>query len=116
MKSGHILRPAERNRMIPIQDMFIDVGARTRADAEQMGIRPGLPIAYATEFRELNGTGRYLAKAWDDRVGLAVITEALREVKDSGHPPDENKSDSGLVENAEHSLRVEVATSHRKRP
>ena len=86
MKSGHILRPDERNQMIPLERMFIDVGARSREEAQGMGIRPGLPITYATEFEVLNGTGRYLAKAWDDRVGLAVITEALRELRDSSHP------------------------------
>lgn len=85
MKSGHILRPDERDRMIPLQDMFVDVGARSRAEAEAMGLRPGLPVAYATKFEVLNGTGRYLAKAWDDRVGLAVITEALRQLRSRSH-------------------------------
>ena len=51
-----------------------------------MGVRPGLPITYRTEFEILNGTNRYLARAWDDRVGLAVITEALRQLKSGSHP------------------------------
>ncbi len=87
MKSGHILRPEERNRMVPLEDMFIDVGARSREEVTgKLGIRPGLPIVYDTEFEVMNGTGRYLAKAWDDRVGLAVITEALRRLQASPHP------------------------------
>ena len=86
MKSGHILRGDERNQMVPLERMFIDVGARSRQEAEAMGIRPGLPVTYATEFEVLNDTGRYLAKAWDDRVGLAVITEALRRLQASSHP------------------------------
>jgi putative aminopeptidase FrvX len=86
MKSGHILRPDERDRMIPLQDMFVDVGASSRAEAEAMGLRPGLPVAYATKFEVLNGTRRYLAKAWDVRVGLAVITEALRQLRSRPHP------------------------------
>jgi len=86
MKSGEIMRPEERNEMVPLERMFIDVGARSRAEAEAMGIRPGLPVAYATEFEVLGDTGRYLAKAWDDRVGLAVITEALRRLETSSHP------------------------------
>lgn len=86
MKSGHILRPEERDRMIPLSDMFVDVGASSRAEAEAMGLRAGLPVAYATKFEVLNGTRRYLAKAWDDRVGLAVITEALRRLQSGAHP------------------------------
>ena len=89
MKSGHILPRANRMTMVPLEDMFIDVGARSREEVERMGIRPGLPIAYATdatEFRVLNGTSRYLARAWDDRVGLGVITEVLRLLKNRSHP------------------------------
>jgi putative aminopeptidase FrvX len=86
MKSGHILRPEERTRMIPLADMFIDVGAKSRAEVEAMGIRPGLPVTYATRFEKLGNTGRYLAKAWDDRVGLAVITQALARLRSGSHP------------------------------
>ncbi len=80
MKSGHILRPTERNQMVPLEQIFIDVGANSREQAISMGIRPGLPIAYETTFVKLGNTGRYLAKAWDDRIGLAVITDALKEL------------------------------------
>jgi putative aminopeptidase FrvX len=86
MKSGHILRPEERDRMIPLADMFVDVGASSRAEAEAMGLRAGLPVAYATKFEVMNGTRRYLAKAFDDRAGLAVITEALRRLQGRSHP------------------------------
>jgi putative aminopeptidase FrvX len=86
MKSGHIMRPEERDRMVPLADMFVDVGASSRAEAEAMGIRAGLPVAYATRFEIMNGTRRYLAKAFDDRAGLAVITEALRRLQGRSHP------------------------------
>ena len=72
--------------MVALQDMFLDIGARTREEAEKMGVRPGLPVTYRTEFEVLNGTSRYLAKAWDDRVGLAAATEALRQLKSLPHP------------------------------
>ena len=85
MKSGHIVSAEERSRLVALQDMFLDIGAHSREEAEKLGVRPGLPVTYRTEFEELNGTGRYLARAWDDRVGLAVITEALRQVKSQTH-------------------------------
>lgn len=87
MKSGHIVTSEERNQLVRLQDMFIDIGARSREEAMgKFGVRPGLPITYHTEFEMLNGTTRYLAKAWDDRIGLAVITEALRQLKNLPHP------------------------------
>lgn len=87
MKSGHIVRQNERSAMIPQEDMFIDVGATSRQDAmDRLGVRPGLPIVYDTAFQVLNGSTRYMAKAWDDRVGLAVITEALKQLRTTPPP------------------------------
>ena len=87
MKSGHAFQGDERSRMVQLRDMFIDIGARSREAAEERyGIRPGLPITYDADFRDLNGSGRYLAKAWDDRVGLAAITEVLERLQDQSHP------------------------------
>jgi putative aminopeptidase FrvX len=86
MKSGHIVSPEEKSRIVPLQDMFLDIGARSRAEAEAMGVRPGLPVTYRTELEVLNGTSRYLARAWDDRVGLAIITQALQQLKSGHHP------------------------------
>jgi putative aminopeptidase FrvX len=86
-KSGHIHPAAQRSEMIQQQDMFIDIGASSRAEAmDVFGIRPGLPITYRAEFEKLGNTGRYLARAWDDRVGLAVITEALKQLRNLSHP------------------------------
>ena len=116
MKSGHILPRANRMTMVPLEDMFIDVGARSREEVERMGIRPGLPITYATEFQVLNGTSRYLARAWDDRVGLAVITEALRLLMNRSHP---NNLQIAATVQEEIGLRgasvVQASTRHRHR-
>ncbi len=86
MKSGHISTPEERKTMVALQDMMLDIGVRSREEAERLGVRPGLPVTYRTRFEELNGTGRYLARAFDDRVGLAAITEVLRQVKGAALP------------------------------
>lgn len=84
MKSGHIVSAEEKAKVVPLQDMFLDIGAKSRAEAEAMGVRPGLPITYRTELEILNGTSRMLARAWDDRVGLAIITQTLQQLK--SHP------------------------------
>ena len=34
----------------------------------------------------LNGTDNYLAKAWDDRAGCAVVVEAMRRMASLPHP------------------------------
>lgn len=86
IKSIHVMSVEARGRLFKREDMFIDVGATSRSDAEErLGIRPGDPIAPDSAFTPLAGGERYLAKAWDDRVGLAVMVLALRELR-SGEP------------------------------
>ena len=87
MKSAHIVPAEERNSMVQMADMFLDIGVKSRDEAEKLGVRPGLPITYRTEFEVLNaGTNRYLAKAFDDRVGCAIITQALQQLQTLPHP------------------------------
>jgi putative aminopeptidase FrvX len=87
MKSPHIVPAEERNSMVQVADMFLDLGVKSRDEAEKLGVRPGLPMTYRTEFEALNdGTNRYLAKAFDDRVGLAIITQALQQLHTLPHP------------------------------
>jgi endoglucanase len=62
-------------------NLFLDVGATSKAAAEAMGIRPGDFIAPWSPFTVL-GNGRYAAKAWDDRVGLAMMIVGVRRMKE----------------------------------
>jgi hypothetical protein len=48
-----------------------------------MGIRPGDPIAPWSPFTVL-ANDRYAAKAWDDRVGLGVMLEAMKRIQQRG--------------------------------
>jgi endoglucanase len=77
----------ERTRLVKWQQMFIDVGASDQADAvDRLGILPGDPIVPDSVFVALNGGKTYLGKAWDDRVGLAVMIEVMRRLHDSPGP------------------------------
>ncbi|HEY7351564.1 MAG TPA: M42 family metallopeptidase [Terriglobales bacterium] len=64
---------------------YLDIGARNAADVAALGISPGDPVVPVTGFTEL-ANHRYLAKAWDDRVGCAVIVEAMRRLAHGSHP------------------------------
>ncbi|HEV2176980.1 MAG TPA: M42 family metallopeptidase [Terriglobia bacterium] len=66
-----------------LKNVSLDVGARSREDAEAMGIRPGDPIVPSTAFTTL-ANNRYAAKAWDDRIGLMILVEALNRLKKEG--------------------------------
>jgi len=77
-KPPHILKEDERNKVVEKDSMYIDVGARSKEEAEELGVRVGDPILPRSEFAELAGGKAYLSKAWDDRVGCALFVDALR--------------------------------------
>ena len=68
---------------MPREDIFLDVGAGSKEEAEALGIRPGDPIAPASSFAVL-AQGRYAGKALDDRVGCVMLLETLRRLKEQG--------------------------------
>jgi len=79
IESGHAITSFPTVPPISSKEMFIDIGASSKKEVlEIYGIRPGLPITPDTKFVLLNNSGRYLAKALDDRAALAVMTELLR--------------------------------------
>ena len=82
----HVVPPEERTRVFPRDSLYLDVGASSDAEVAAMGIGPGDPVVPDAPFAVMNGGQRYLGKAWDDRVGCAVLIEAMRRLKASGHP------------------------------
>jgi endoglucanase len=67
------------------QDLFLDTGARSAAEVQALGISPGDPVSPVSTFAML-ANNRYLAKAWDDRVGCAVMLEVMRRLAKTPHP------------------------------
>ena len=77
----HILDPEARKRPIPIEKMFIDIGATSRHEAADMGVRIGDPLTIHYPFTELHD-GYVTGKAFDDRAGCAVLLETARRLAD----------------------------------
>ncbi len=82
----HYTPADERTKVIPREQIFLDIGAKSAADAARLGVEPGDPVAPLSPFEALNDSGDYVGKAFDDRVGCAVVIEALRRLAASGHP------------------------------
>jgi len=64
-----------------IHDLFLDIGAGKRKDAERL-VRVGDPITLVDEF-ELLRNDLAVARAFDNRIGTFAVAEALRLLKES---------------------------------
>ena len=76
-KPIHIQKEEERKKVIDADMLFIDVGAKDKEEAEKMGIKVGDVVSFDTKFVRIN-SNVVLGKAFDDRVGCAMIIETLR--------------------------------------
>ena len=83
IRTIHVTPGSQRDRVWSLEETFLDLGATSAAEVEAMGVRPGDGIAPQSDFVVLPNQ-RYAAKAWDDRVGLAVMLVAARRIRDEG--------------------------------
>ena len=76
VKPIHLLEKKERDQVIDIESMTIDIGAKSKEDA-QGAVKIGDYATFATEFGTM-GDGLVKGKAFDDRTGCSVLTEILK--------------------------------------
>jgi endoglucanase len=72
----HLIKADERDRVSKVTDLWIDIGAKKKRDAQRR-VRVGDPAVLATAALELPG-GRLVSRSVDNRIGAFVVLEALR--------------------------------------
>jgi tetrahedral aminopeptidase len=75
-KATHLLTSEERGKVPQFTDVWVDVGAKDRKEAEAV-VTPGDPVTFALGYRPLRNN-LAASPAMDDKVGLWVVMEALR--------------------------------------
>jgi endoglucanase len=75
----HFLPENQRRQVISIDQMFIDIGAGSRRQAEEeFGVSLGDPIAPCSAFTPMSRVDYYMAKAFDNRVGMAGVIQCAQ--------------------------------------
>ncbi len=78
-KATHLLTPEERSKVPQFTDIWIDIGAKDRKDAEAVAT-PGDPVTVDLNFRPLRNR-LVSAAGLDDKVGVWTVMETLRLLK-----------------------------------
>ncbi len=84
-KPPHVMPQEQRKKVVEMKDMYIDIGAVSKAQVEEAGVRLGDPAVPDAPFRSLMGGKIYMGKAFDDRVGLALMIDAMRHFSKAPH-------------------------------
>ena len=79
-KPIHLIKPDEREKAAKFTDLWVDLGAKTKKEAEKMVSvgDAGVIDSHAMEFPN----GRLVSRSIDDRIGAFVVLEALRRYSD----------------------------------
>jgi endoglucanase len=72
----HMQTPEQRKQVTEVKDIWIDIGAKDKKDAEKM-VEIGDPLVVAYGFEEL-ANGLVAGRAFDNRSGAFVVLEAAR--------------------------------------
>ena len=72
----HLQKPEDRKQVTPLTDLWVDIGARDKADAEKR-VEVGDPMVIDQTLEELPH-GRWSGRAFDNRAGAFVVLEAAR--------------------------------------
>lgn len=85
-KPPHIMTAEERTKVVEKKDMFIDIGASSKKEAEEeFGVTPGDPIVPDCPFTVMKNKKILMAKAFDNRIGCALFVEVIKALKKTGH-------------------------------
>jgi endoglucanase len=77
IKAIHLQEPEERKNAVKIKQMYIDIGAKNKEQAEKV-VKRGDYAVFDSEFVQF-GQNKVKAKALDDRVGCAILTQLIKE-------------------------------------
>ncbi|MBN2505033.1 MAG: M42 family metallopeptidase [Bacilli bacterium] len=85
-KPPHILDDDEKKKVVDLGDMYLDLGVASKAEAEALGIQTGDMVTPYIEFTRLANPKYLLAKAFDNRIGVALALEVLENLQKLDHP------------------------------
>lgn len=76
--SLHLLTAAQRDKKLEMHDVWLDIGAKNRKDAEKY-VSIGDPVVFGGDYEEMtNGTA--ISRCWDNRIGVYIVAETLRKL------------------------------------
>jgi putative aminopeptidase FrvX len=79
-KAIHLMKPDEREKASKMEQLWVDIGAASRDEVAEAGVRVGDPMVVDAGVVKLAGD-RIASRAIDNRIGAYVVLEALRLLK-----------------------------------
>ena len=76
------VRKVEQDKAPTVETIFIDCGASSKAEVEELGIHVGTVVTFTDEFMVMNEK-YYVGRALDNRIGGFMIAEVARRISEN---------------------------------
>ncbi len=80
VKSHHVTPAEEKYKVDAVTSLFVDIGAASKKQVQDAGVRVGCPIIYRPSFQRLMD-GRVCGTAVDDRCGLVALVDIAHRLR-----------------------------------
>lgn len=86
---GHKLpKDLDEKAKMEFQDIFVDFGVEKKEELDELGIQVGDAVMPVSSYKPLCNPRYVATKAWDNRVGCAIIAELIKNTKEEQFPCD----------------------------
>jgi putative aminopeptidase FrvX len=81
--SAHFVKFDDPSKVRKHSQLYVDIGASSKAEVQELGIEVGTPITWGTESKVTGPKGKevIISKSLDDRAGCAVLLQLMNELK-----------------------------------
>ncbi|HEX2746986.1 MAG TPA: M42 family peptidase, partial [Verrucomicrobiales bacterium] len=73
----HFLTDSQKDKLMTMDQLCIDIGASSREEAENWGVSIGDPVAPFSEFTPLANPDMFVSKAFDNRCGVGASIQSM---------------------------------------
>lgn len=81
-KAIHLTEPKDRDIVVKLKDQYIDIGCSNAAEVKEL-LQIGDPVTFAVGVERLQGEC-VTSRAFDDKMGVFIVTEVMKQVKERG--------------------------------
>lgn len=81
----HLLKGVER-KPLEVSDLLLDIGAKSKEEVLSYGVKIGMQVVSENDYYVMENGKYIVSKAWDDRFGVGMSIELMREASKMKHP------------------------------
>ncbi|MDN7242259.1 M42 family peptidase [Planococcus sp. N028] len=82
VKAGHLQTAAEQTKVVPIENLYVDIGASSREEVLAMKVNIGDSITYLSDLDRFTNSDLICGKAIDNRSCCVLLVELFKTLQD----------------------------------